>query len=462
MSLIPPLEDRLREVRTRRATAKADLDRVLAAAQRGKRDLTPAETGKFDALVGEIRGLDDEIEKVDTRIKELEVQEQREAAAAAARVETGHVGLQYAYVGDPSVYHPGPDSPSFFRDLYAARRGNWAAAERLHRNNAQVGVERRALSTASGAGGEFAPPAWLIEEFVALARPGRVLADRCTREPLPTGVSSINLPRVATGTTTAVQATQNTAVSQTDITTDAVSSGITTIAGKQVISLQLLEQSGIPFDRVILQDLAADYAKELDLQVIAGSGASGQLEGVLTLAGTNGVTYTSASPAVTSTTAADSFLGQILTAANDIYTGIFRAPDAIVMHPRRWSWVLNALDSTNRPLVTPDGPAFNQPAVSTTPTAQGAAGTLAGIPVFVDPNMPTNHGAGTNQDPVIVAKFDECHLWESDLKAETFDAPYADSMGILFRVYAYSAFIPGRRPKAISVIDGTGLVTPTL
>ena len=463
MSLIPKVEQHLTEVRSKRATAKAELDRVLAAAQRGKRDLTPAESDTFDRLVAEVRRYDDEADQAELRINELTVQEQREAAAARARVETGHTGLQRAYVNDAAVYHPGPGSPSFFRDLHAAQRGDWQAAERLARNNQAVGMrELRAGSTSAGAGGEFAPPDWLVDEFVALARPGRVTADRCHKDNLPSGVSSINLPRVATGTTTAVQASENTSVSDTDVTTDSVSSGITTIAGKQVISQQLIDQSGIPYDRVILEDLARDYAEQLDKQVLSGTGASGQLEGLLTLAGTNGVTYTSSSPAVTTTTAADSFLAQILGAVNDVYVGIFRAPDAIVMHPRRWSWVLNALDTTNRPLVTPDGPAFNQPAVSTAPTAQGAAGTLAGIPVYVDPNLPTNLGAGTNQDPVIVAKFDECFLWESELRAETFTAPYADSMGVLFRVYAYSAFIPGRRPKAISIINGTGLITPTL
>ena len=460
MSLIPQVEERLAEVRSRRATAKAEIDRVLAPAQRGKRDLNPAETTKFDALVSEVRNLDEEAEQLDLRIKELTVNETREAAAAACRVETGHVGLQRGYVGATEVYRPDVPETSFFRDLYAARRGDYGAAERLHRNNALAGTERRAGSTTAGAGGEFAPPGWLIDEFVALARPGRVTADLCHKEPLPTGVSNINLPRVSGGTTTAVQATQNTAVSDTTATTDSVSSGITTVAGKQVVSLQLLEQSGIPFDKVILADLAADYAKELDLQVISGSGASGQLRGLLTISGSNAVTFTSSSPVVAGSTAADSLLFQVNSAANQIHTSVFKPATGIVMHPRRWAWIMAAVDGQNRPLVTPDGQQYNGPAVSTQPTAQGAAGTLGGLPVHLDPNIPTNLGAGTNQDPILVCRWDEEHVWESELRAETFDAPYADSMGVLFRTFAYSAAILDRRPTAVSIINGTGLVAP--
>ncbi len=35
-------------------------------------------------------------------------------------------------------------------------------------------------------------------------------------------------------------------------------------------------------------------------------------------------------------------------------------------------------------------------------------------------------------------------LWESPLRAEAFTQTYADSLGVLFRVYGYSALIPDR------------------
>ncbi len=45
---------------------------------------------------------------------------------------------------------------------------------------------------------------------------------------------------------------------------------------------------------------------------------------------------------------------------------------------------------------------------------------------------------------------------------ETFREPYADSMGVLFRAYAYSASIPDRYGPSVQIIAGTGLIAPTL
>lgn len=402
-----------------------------------------------DEIADEVRGLDDAIEARRARLAELEAQQERvnrAAAVAPAGVVT--------HEANP-VYRRDDSGTSFFRDLAWAQRGGAAGAlanERL------AGSQQRALSTSAGAGGQFAPPDWIVEDFVALARPGRVTADAVSHDSLPGGVSSINLPRVASGTATAVQATQNTGVQQTDLTTDSVSSGITTIAGKQTVSLQLLSQSGIPFDRIITGDLARDYAVQMDKQVLNGSGSSGQLTGILNMSGSNAQTFTNASPTFAGS---GMFYSNVVQAIAAVQENRFLSPSVIIMHPRRWAWVLAQFDSTNRPLVVPNGNAYNQPAVTGAPVAQGAAGTLAGLPVLVDPNMPTNLGAGTNQDPVIVMLADDLWLYESPLQSESFDATYADQASILFRVLGYSAFIPNRYPKSVAVINGTGMVAPT-
>lgn len=390
--------------------------------------------------------LDGEIRALDTRIAEVKATEDAEKRAAAA---TPTVEVK----SEPNpVYRKDNPGVSFFRDLFNAGKGDTDARGRLA--DSQV----RALSTGATAGGTFAPPLWLVEDFVALARPGRVVADHVSKDTLPEGVSSVNLPTVATGTAVEVQATQNVGVQSTDLTTSSVSSGITTIAGQQVVALQLLSQSGIPFDRVVLGDLARAYAASLDVQVINGSGAAGQLRGILNTAGINAQTYTDAAPAVIG---AGKFYSQIVQALNAIHTTRYLPATMICMHPRRWAWILNAFDTQNRPLVVPNGPAFNQLATGGEPVAEGAAGTLLGVPVHIDPNIPTNLGAGTNQDPVLVMRGDDLWLYESALQSASFDATYANQASVLFRVLGYSAFIPDRYPKSIAVINGTGLVTPT-
>jgi len=444
-------------MRERRAAKKQELDELLAGPTNEKRDLTGDESEKFDVLVEEIR-------KCDERIAELEEQEKREAAAAAARVETGHVGEQRTsntQVTDPIMYEKHNPERSFFRDLYHARKqGDRDAYERLTRHQAQV-TEKRALSTTAGAGGEFAPPLWLIDEYVKFARAGRKFADSLDPMPLPSGVSSVNIPKVTGGTSTAVQASQNTAVSQTDLTTGSVSSGITTVAGKQVVALQLIEQSGIPFDQVVAGDLAADHARSVDTQALLGSGASGQLEGVYTYfaaSGTVNTTYTQATPAVGG---AGGFYAKLFAAAAAIEGARFLPPDTVWMHPRRWNWILSSSDSQNRPLVTPNGTPVNVVGEKTGNSAEGVVGQIGGLQVITDANMKTNTGAGTNQDPVMVGVKSDLKFWESAIHADTFDAPYADSMGILFRIYSYTALIPSRYTTSVSVIDGTGLIAPT-
>jgi HK97 family phage major capsid protein len=439
---------------------KAKLEALSADAERHVRGFTPAETELFDT------GLE--------RIKELQEQDARTAAADANFVDLYGKGNRNArgngwenrtQVGAEEVYRPDVEQ-SFFADMYASRRGDWAAAERLSRNNSLRAREVRAgdMTTVGGAGGQFAPPAWLVDEWIALARPGRVMADLMTKQSLPEGVSSLNLPKISTGSTTAVQGTQNTAVSDTAATTSAVTSGITTIAGKQIVSLQLLKQSGVAFDRVILGDLAADYAKQLDVQVISGSGTGGNLRGLLNGAGVGATTFTTATPKVVDgTTPANSFYNKVVSAINTVATARFMPATAIVMHPQRWSWILEALDTASRPLILSTGGAFNALGdADSYPVAQGAAGSLLNLPVYTDPNIPINLGAGTNEDRVFVLRAADCFLWETDLALESFDATYADQMSVLFRASAYSAFIPDRFGPAVNVIAGTGLVSPTL
>jgi HK97 family phage major capsid protein len=454
------MDELIKKLRERRAAIKATLDGMIRDEAGELRDLSEAEDAAFKVQVNDLRAVDD-------RIDELVQADMREKLAASAYVAptSAKTTATVAVTNEPNPVYRKNDNhgPSFFKDLMTFQLNLPAQGEARSRLAASQETRVSDMTTVAGAGGEFAPPLWLVGDFVALARPGRVAADLSgVKNDLPSGVSSINLPKVSAGATVAVQATQNTAGSDTAMTTTSVTSGITTLIGKQVISMQLLQQSGIPFDEVILSDLALAYAGALDVQVLTGSGSSGQLRGLKNGASVGATTFTSASPAVTSATSANSFYNKIISAMNSIYTARYLPPDAILMHPQRWSWVLEGLDSQVRPLVVPNGPMFNGIGTDNGPTAQGATGTLLGLPVFVDPNVPVNIGAGTNQDVVYVGRFADVFLWESPIQQASFDATYADQASILFRVLGYSAFIPDRQGAAINAINGTGLVTPTL
>jgi len=440
----------LQIMRERRELLYAGMMSMLDNVQAERRDLQASESRDFNKAVALVREFDE-------RITELADEAKRSASAAEARIGFSEPsGIGGAFTSS-STYHAGPHSPSFFKDLIHARSGDANAADRLRRNNSENGLETRALGNTNatgGSGGEFAPPGFLVDEYVKLARPGRVVADRFRHEMLPPGVSSINVPRVATGTTVAIQSTQNTALAQTDVTTASLSSGIVTHGGKQVVSRQLLDQSAVPFDRVILEDLAAHHARALGTDVITGSGTGGQLRGYLTPASTSVNTWTTASPT------AQAFYGRLAQLQGTINGSRFKAPDTVVMHPRRWAWFASYVDSSGRPLVVPTAGGFNALANRDDNQGVGHVGQVLGMDVFTDANIPTNLGAGSNQDIVLTMVSDDIVLWESPLQAEAFEAPYADSMGVLYRIFNYAALIPDRYLASLGQITGTGLTPP--
>jgi HK97 family phage major capsid protein len=419
-------------------------------AGRANRSFTAQETLEFKDFMLDVKEFDER---------------QKFTSPSGSTGSTGNTSARFTTNENSPYQNPrevGVEAPSFFRDLRDARLGNHEAGERLGRNQQIRASENRAISTTAGQGGQFAPPDWIVSEWIALARAGRVTADLLNKQALPLGVSSLNLPKVSAGSSTAITATQNTQISNTDLQTSSVSSRISTISGQQIVSLQLVSQSGVPFDEIILGDLAADLARSLDLQVITGSGASGQLRGLENGASVGSTTFTSASPALVSATAANSFYNKIIAAANAVNVTRYLPATHIVMHPQRWSWCLEALDANLRPVVLTNGAGFNNVAISGEPTAKGAAGVLANLPVYTDNNVPTNKGAGTNQDEVFVLRASDVFLYEGELALESFDSTYANQNSILYRALEFAGMIPDRYSASVNIISGTGLVTPTL
>jgi HK97 family phage major capsid protein len=433
----------------KRSEKNAELTKLIDGAKAESRSLTDAESGVFDATEAEIRA-------IDARVAELD--EQIRADDAAAEMQKRYAPSGAKVTSEPEIYRSGMGGRSYFRDLYLVKsQGDRDAFDRLERNNrGRAADEKRAISTANGAGGEFVPPIWLEDQFVKLARPGRITANLTPSFPLPPGTDSINVPKINTGTQVGVQTTQNSQVQVTDLTTTSISSGITTVAGGQTVSLQLIQQSPLNVDDIVLGDLAAAYAVQFNQLVLSGTGTNAQPTGILTLAGTNSVAFTTATPTL------GALYSKLAGAVQAIHTKRFLPPDCIIMHPTRWAWIVAQLDGQNRPLVVPHaGGPFNALGNMGEQASQGYVGSIMGLPVFVDATIPTNGGTGTNQDTIIVARMADLMLWESAIRAEAFEQTYANNMSVFVRLYAYMSFQPARYPASISTITGTGLVAPT-
>ncbi|WP_082965082.1 phage major capsid protein [Mycobacterium sp. ACS1612] len=312
--------------------------------------------------------------------------------------------------------------------------------------------EHRDLSRVDGQDGYAVPAASLMNQYVELAKPGRAFANLVQRQPLPGGTDSINIPKVLTGTRTDVQTADNAPVVEQDLTDTFINAPVRTISGQQGVAIQLLDQSPIAFDDLVVRDLIADYASQLDKQCLSGSGINDQVLGIR-------LTPNIGSIAV-STVDAQGVYSAIANAIQLVHTTRFQPPEVVVMHPRRWGWFLSLLDSQQRPLFLPDA---NRPSnavgILEEVASQQVVGSIQGLPVVTEPNIETNLGASGDEDPVYVLRASDVVLWESGIKARVLPETRAETLTVLLQLYGYLAFSAARYPQ--SVVEITGLGAPT-
>lgn len=347
----------------------------------------------------------------------------------------------------------------YFADLFEAGRGDIGSQQRLQRHRQEVTIERRDLSSTLGAGGDFEPPIWMMDDWTNVIRMGRPFANSLNVQGPPPPGQSINIPRLVTGTAVAAQSDLG-AVQMTDATTASFTVPIKTLAGQQKLAQQLIDRSQPGIDQIIFQDLVQDYNLRVDLQVLSGSGSGANAKGVLSDTNRITETYTQASPAVGG---AGGFYAKVADAVQQIITQRGLPPDTIVMHPRRWGWITAASDTTNRPLLEIGGGGDLQaPGTAGGINQLGDAGfTIQGLRVIVDANLPTTLGASTTEDTALVYRAADLYLWEGQPIMRAFPQTFAGNLEVLLQVYSYFAFTSERYSKAVAQITGTGMIAPT-
>ena len=438
----------------RRDAVKAEMDAVLeAVAEENRTDLTVEETEKVDALVEEARSLDTKIEKLKTQADaDAKASEIRASVAAVATPRVGGATV----TRESRTYSERSDS-SFFKDAYNAQfKSDFTAQDRLARHMREEEIERRDVGTAQFEG--LVIPQYLIDLAAPLARAGRPFADFATNKmTLPPSGMTLNISRMTTGSSTAVQVTQNDAVSETDVDDTLLTVNVRTIAGQQDLSRQAIER-GTGIDVFVAADLIKSWHTTLDSQILNGAGTAGTIKG-LRASGGNAITFTSTAPTV------GLLYPKLADAIQQIQTNSFTNPTHFIMHPRRLAFLLAAVDSTNRPLVVPaaNGP-MNASGVGAGASVYGNSGyQMMGLPIITDANVGTTYGTTTNQDEIYVVNAGESHLWEQPGSPFTlrYDATGAGNLTIKTVVYGYAAYTAERYPLAASIISGTGLSAPT-
>jgi HK97 family phage major capsid protein len=449
-----------------RQTKQEELDALLAAPAAEARDLTDDEAAKFADLKSALAAADGEIDQLRDRVKDLEDLEARKAerdqlARDLQPGETPETRTPARVTREEPVYNERSEH-SFFADALAWRTGagGLGVAERLqrHENEVRAGVHGEARDVGTGAfGNGLVIPQYLPEKYAEVLRAGRVTANLCSAEPLPDEGMTITIPRGTTGTAVASQSDENTGVQETDFDETDLTFNVRTLAGQQDVSRQAIER-GRGTDAIIYRDLASAYAVTLDSQVINGDGTNGTHLGILRTGSIGSVT--------TGTATAASVLAKIAQAIATVNGARFMPPDVIVMHPRRWGWLTAQADSNGRPYVLPESGRPQNAFGVGDPAAYGFVGTLHGLPVYTDANIPTTISTstvtGATEDNIIVARRSDLLLFEDSPAPRQFrfEETAGGSLTVKLVVAGYSAFTAGWYPAGVAVISGSGMTTP--
>ncbi|MEM7141927.1 MAG: phage major capsid protein [Actinomycetota bacterium] len=391
-------------------------------------------------------------------------------SSAAVRSLNGVVGVG----GEPHVYqdprtaHSPADVRSWAADMLAAEEhGDAGARERLARNAAQIRDENRQLPVEQRAwdtgdmGSATVPPAYLNSLFIHNVRRRLVTAELVNQAVIPDRGMKLSLPKFSTSLSVGVQAAEGDAPTDSDGATTDLEIDVRTLTGKTTLSRQAVERADADIDRLVIGELSKAYGQLLNDQVLTGTGATGQLKGLLTVTPSTTISYTDASP-----TAGELYpkIGQLLSGIVDAH---LEGATEIVMSPRRWNWLASEVDADGRPLFVPgiSGP-NNALGVMTGRDANRPTpvGQIMGLPVYVDPSIPTNLGAGTDEDVILAGLLEESTLWTDRGNAALPRAFKFDQLtveDITFAVMGYVGFTAERHPTALGKLTGTGLVTPT-
>jgi HK97 family phage major capsid protein len=327
---------------------------------------------------------------------------------------------------------------------YTARSGRsfWADAIRssVHDDpeaRDRLGRDAESRSTMSAYGG-LVVPARLVDQLAASGHTGRPLCDLLA-EPLPTAGGSVDIPEVTTAATAEMQSAENTAGTPDTPATENRSFPIRTVWSEATVSHAAVARAeGTGFDTFVTREVLGAVNALQEAQVLNGTGSNGQPVGIL--AETTAGTYT------LSGTSASDLLDAIarVTATIDGSRG---PADTIVMHPRRWRYLLA-------------GAGDRSAAIETSTTLGPVVGRVLGVDVVASGSMPTTLGASTNEDRVIVLRRSDVYVGE-ELPMVTVHRDHSGSATLTAKVRIARYFASGVvSTEGVQVITGAGTANP--
>jgi len=456
-----PSLSRLEALREEQAEEIREITELTDRVEAEQRDMTEEEATRFDEGHESIEKRKAQIARHEKSLSLKNELRAEDAVPPRAPIDV----LLPARAKDPDseekTYRPDKMHQfSFLRDMLYARSGSIEARDRLNRNRREAleafgwneregdDYEARDMQAASTQGVEFLPPLYLGSLFVEPNIAGRPLANALPSLPLPPTGVAVTIPKLASGVAVAARSDAG-AVQETDGVTATISHDVNEIAGHVDIGRVAVMRSDPSLDVVVVRTLRRRYDSYLDAQLLSGSGTAPQHRGLDNVTSPNTVTFTQATPSGANT------MPPIFDAIQQIASNRLEVyADLIVMHVRRAAFLNSSLSSTV--------PLFQQGQLvqAVGVQDQGFAQSLGGIPILKDPNIATNKGASTNQDTIYVLAKEDFILMEGPMMARVWDDVGSGNGIIRYSIFAYSSFLSNRYPKSLTLINGTGLVTP--
>lgn len=247
----------------------------------------------------------------------------------------------------------------FILTLAAASKGDGPAAARM---------EKYALADDTTTTAVGVVPDFLSTEVLEIVDTERPYVQTLHTDDIGTHGMSVVYPKVISGPTVAVQATQKTEVESTAMDIDPFPVALLTYSGASDVARQLIERSQPSFVDILFRHYASAYAQVTDAAAIAaGVAGAGNTAILADLGAAAGATYAA-----------------FLAASMDVLAGVRRPATHACLSIDRWTELLSLVDTDGRPLIV-----FNANGPS---NAQGQAGfnemsgQYAGLTVYVDPN----------------------------------------------------------------------------
>lgn len=215
-----------------------------------------------------------------------------------------------------------------------------------------------------------------LTEFITNTLDVRPSVDAVSRGALPSSGMSFTIPKLTTAPTIDSNSTEGEALGGTEMASGYITVDVKKAAGLQTISWELLDRSSPIFYDELIRELNRAYAKATD-------------EAMFTQFVTSGTAATAVA-----TADADGLQSFIATEAAAAYAATGGFATNLVSNASWWSVLLNAQDSTKRPIYAAANPVNNAGIAS----PQAVVGSVLGTNYYVDPYI----GSGTGDDSMFL------------------------------------------------------------